>query len=227
MSPTVGIVAAMSGEPDDLPMQFDGEADAPEESETHHSPGHAGRGKGRGKGRKNPGRAGRGSDPTGGTVGRIGRPSAVKAGFKTCSECQVDKELVHFKPGNAICNWPCYRVKENIYKACKADNLLEWYNEQRKCPNKWKKLKRWYRMQCGADKPDSAAKCKSFPPLQYQTAVRAEQQQIRDGIRTMMHVAAFCHWASKSKNWPPRGLTPEEAKQEFNRMVEAPDTIVD
>eukprot|EP00959_Pyramimonas_sp_CCMP1952_P313833 6569664-Pyramimonas_sp.AAC.1 len=114
-------------------------------------------------------------------------------------------------------------MKDNFYKACKADGCVEWYAEQRKDPNLWKKLKRWYKTNCaGADR---AAKPRTFCPTTYKTAVRVEQQQLRDGIKEMMHEVAFKHWASKPKNWPPRGLNDTEAAAEFRRRCELPDEI--
>ena len=63
--------------------------------------------------------------------------------------------------------------------------------------------------------------------MQYQTEVKAEQALIRDGVRKMMHLAAFQHFSSKPKNYPPRGLSPKEAEVEFNRLHDEPDAIID
>ena len=146
--------------------------------------------------------------------------------MQECSDCKVWKPLIEFKPGSAICSSPCFRVKDNVWKACKAEGCLEWYEEQRKDPAKWKQLTRWYCIQCPGD-VKSSSKMKAFPVLQYQVKVTSEHEQIRDGVMEMMHEAAFVHWASKPKNKPPQGMTQEEARQEFRRLVSLEDSIVD
>lgn len=63
--------------------------------------------------------------------------------------------------------------------------------------------------------------------MQFQTHVKCELQMIRDGNWTMMHEVAFIAWSAKPKNWPPLGLSQEQAKNEFQRRLELPDTIID
>lgn len=180
----------------------------------------------RGAGRAAPGCKGTGKKNRKDRRGSGGRPAAVKAGMKECLDCKVWKPLVEYKPGSAICSSPCFRVKDNVWKACKAEGCLEWYNEQRADQAKWKKVVRWYTIQCPGDLK-STSKMKTFPVLQYQAKVSSDYEQIRDGIMEMMHEVAFVHWASKPKNKPPRGMTQEEARQEFRRLVSLEDSIVD
>ena len=67
----------------------------------------------------------------------VGGPAAtVKPGYKLCLDCKIVKENSNFKPGNGICSDPCLKVKENIYNACRAEGLLDWFNEQRLGNNK-------------------------------------------------------------------------------------------
>ena len=75
----------------------------------------------------------------------------VRPGFKLCAECLEEKPLCEFKPSSGTCSHPCLKVRDNIYLACKAEELLEWYNEQRSCPMKWKRVKKWYMAQCPED----------------------------------------------------------------------------
>ncbi len=103
---------------------------------------------------------------------------------------------------------------------------MKWYHEQRADSAKWKKLKRWYKANCMVGEVASK-KPKSFNPLQYQTSVRVEQQMLKNGVIEMMHEAAFAHWSSKKKNWPPRGLTESEAVNEFRKRLQDAETVVD
>ncbi|CAK0874664.1 unnamed protein product [Prorocentrum cordatum] len=155
-----------------------------------------------------------------------GRPTTVKAGRRQCTDCGLTKLLSEFKPGSTVCLKPCLRTRDNIYRACKAENEIEWYEAQRSCPKKWAKLKRWYRLNC-QDFAKEHSKPKAFAPMQYKQSVRVEQQQLRDGVKEMMHEVAFVHWASKPKNWPPRGLSSSEASAEFKRRIDDPEEIVD
>ena len=50
----------------------------------------------------------------------------TKQGHKKCNECGVEKPLGDFKIGNSTCTYPCVRMKDNIYNACKKENLLDW-----------------------------------------------------------------------------------------------------
>ena len=50
----------------------------------------------------------------------------TKQGHKKCNECGVEKPLGDFKIGNSTCTYPCVRMKDNIYKACQKENLLDW-----------------------------------------------------------------------------------------------------
>ena len=118
-------------------------------------------------------------------------------------------------------------MKENIYNACKAADCLEWYKEQKGDPAKWKKVKHWYIKQCPPKEVNGLTKMGSFKVMQYQTAVRAEQQQIRDGVREMMHLAKFQAYAAKPKNYPPRGLDADSAKVEFFRLADEEGSVVD
>ncbi len=145
-----------------------------------------------------------------------------------CGECGEEKSLSEFKAGRAVRIHPCARMVENIWRACKqqGEDTIKWYNEQRASPAKRKKLKRWYRVTCG-NLDGSKGKVKTFSPLTYQTQIKAELQDIRDGVVEMMHSAAWEHWAAKPKNWPPRGLSQTEAAAEFQRRLADPDKIVD
>jgi hypothetical protein len=118
-------------------------------------------------------------------------------------------------------------MKDNIYNACKAHNCLEWFREQRACPAKWKKMKQWYVKNCPPKEVSGQQKLGFFKVLQFQTQVRAEQQQLRDGVREMMHIVAFQHHAKKAKNYPPMGLDADAAKAEFKRLSEEEDAIFD
>lgn len=42
-----------------------------------------------------------------------------------------------------------------------------------------------------------------------------------------MHLVAFREFSKKPKNYPPNGLTPEQAAVEFERLGSEPDAIVD
>ena len=64
-----------------------------------------------------------------------------------------------------------------------------------------------------------SAKLKKFPMLQYQAHVKSEMQLLRDGVYEMMHSVAFFEHAKEPKNYPPRGLTGDEAKIEFQRLL--------
>ena len=118
-----------------------------------------------------------------------GRATQVKAGLKKCKDCNKDKPMMCFKPGNAVCTQPCLQVKDNIYNACKAANNIPWFQEQRGCPHKWKKVTAWYKKQCCPKEMTKDAKMQNFKVLQYQSHVEAQQQALRDGTREMMHVA--------------------------------------
>jgi len=199
----------------------DGKGEDAEQSDASCSQGARKRGRGRAKAKaKAPAKKQRAASSK-----AAGRPTSAKAGNRVCGECGATKPLADFKPGNAVCTNPCLRMKDCLYKACKHEDCLEWYEEQKRDPAKWKKLKRWYQLRCAGTLPGK--KPKTFSPLQYQTHVRSEQQQLRDGVLEMMHEAAFIHWASKGKNWPPRGLSEQDAKTEFQRRCQDPDTIVD
>ena len=177
--------------------------------------------KGRGNGRGN----GRGKGRCGGTGGR---PTAVKAGKRACGDCGVQKALCEFRPGNAVCIFPCSRIRDNVYKVCKAANDLEWYWEQRRNQAKWKQVKRWYLNQCGgAAAEKKECKLKRFGLLQFKSHARVEAQLLRDGVYEMMHLIKFQCWAAKAKNMPPRGLTAAEAEALFKQRAADPETIVD
>jgi hypothetical protein len=159
-----------------------------------------------------------------------GRKSTVKGGQRECSDCGVSKNLDQYKPTNTVCNFPCLRAKDNIYKACKVAGQLAWYHEQKGNPAKWKKCKKWYLSQCGAaddKKMDGNAKLKPFGVMQFKVHVSAQQQLIRDGVYQMMHIVAFQEFAKKTKNYPPRGLTPDEATVEFKKLLDEPDAVSD
>ena len=68
---------------------------------------------------------------------------------------------------------------------------------------------------------------KKFGVLQFEVYVSCQLQLIRDGVYTMMHEVRFVAWAAKPKNWPPLGLSQEQAKIEFARLMDLPDTITD
>lgn len=50
----------------------------------------------------------------------------TKQGHKKCNECGVEKPLGDYKIGNSTCTYPCVRMKDNIYKACQKEGLLDW-----------------------------------------------------------------------------------------------------
>ena len=94
----------------------------------------------------------------------------------------------------------------------------------------WKRLKRWYYKRNAISKAqilDPDFKLKGFDSMQFLTDVKIDKAQLRDGVREMMHLAAFQHFTAKPKNWPPRGLTPEELKKEFEDRYEHGDGITD
>ena len=110
--------------------------------------------------------------------------------------------LLHVRSPSASCVSPVWfdmigdkqkkRMKDNIFKACKKENLLEWYEEQKNCPASWKKLKRWYNTRCPQKEvKDDSFLSKGFPVLQYKSSVRNEESLLRDGVYEMMHLVAF------------------------------------
>ena len=42
-----------------------------------------------------------------------------------------------------------------------------------------------------------------------------------------MHVVAYQHWAKKPQNKPPRGLTAEDASDEFKKKAQDPEVHTD
>ena len=96
---------------------------------------------------------------------------------------------------------------------------------------KWKKVKKWYMNQCGgsdlANVEKKDIKFKSFGILEYEQHQETALEMLRDGTMQMMHLAKFQHHVAKPHNWPPRGLTPEEAKVEFNRLCALPDAVLE
>ena len=99
-----------------------------------------GRGRGRGRGRKPKAqvkkkekqkKANKEDKRTG-----AGRPTSVKGGMR-CSDCGIMKALTEYRPVNTVCNWPCLRVKDNIYKVCAKEKQLGWFQAQRSSPARW------------------------------------------------------------------------------------------
>ncbi len=104
----------------------------------------------------------------------------MKDGLKYCSDCGDSKPQADFAPSQGICSLPCLKIKRNIHGAARAENMLDWYHEQRSCPKRWKKVKHWSTKQVPKDK---AGNSNSLPMLQYKSNVRAVRQQVRDGMR--------------------------------------------
>ena len=95
---------------------------------------------------------------------------------------------------------------DNIYMACKRDDCVEWYHEQKADAKKWAKLKRWYMLKVPMkDQKEAGSKISGFKILDYQAECKAEEQMIRDGVYEMMHLVAFQQHAAKPKHFPPRG----------------------
>lgn len=146
---------------------------------------------------------------------------------KQCADCKECKPLNEFKLCNAVCI-TCLCVKDNIYRACKREGCLDWYQEQLTNASKWKKVKRWYKLRCPAKETGApGVRGKGFPVMQFIQQVKLEESQIRDGVVEMMHLAAFIHHHSKAKNHPPKGLTEVEATRLFESNVEGNDDMID
>ena len=90
--------------------------------------------------------------------------------MKECIKCRMLKLISCFKPGAAICTHPCTRMLENIYRACKKENCLDYWEKIKSSPAEEKKAMRWYQVKC-PPKEDAAlgdgGRQKSFPILQY------------------------------------------------------------
>jgi hypothetical protein len=68
--------------------------------------------------------------------------------------------------------------------------MIAWYNEQRADPKKWAKVVAWYRKNCPPKEVNGNTQMGKFKVLQFQQEVMTYQQQLRDGVREMMHVSA-------------------------------------
>eukprot|EP00971_Amphidinium_carterae_P345374 6486298-Amphidinium_carterae.2 len=157
------------------------------------------------------------------------KASQAKRGpSKKCGDCCRQVLAEEFKPGNGVCT-PCLRIKDNVYNACKSEGEegRKFYLEQRADPKKWKRLVAYYKQVCPPREDYQRKKHAKFPYLQFFQMVRAEQSMLKDGVLEWMHLCAYQHWASKPKNVPPRGLDAEAAKQEWLKMVDDPEQLVD
>ena len=103
---------------------------------------------------------------------------STKSGVKTCSDCGKEKGCTEFQPDQALCTEPCLRRKKNIYNACKAQGMAEWFTEQYKDKKKWAKVKAWYSKNCAVH--SGGKRAPKFNTMQYKSWVRNEQQRLRD-----------------------------------------------
>lgn len=120
-----------------------------------------GKGKGKGKAKQNGNMKERKAQKAG------GRPTTAKAGMKECVNCGKTKTLAEFKPGAAMCTFPCNRMLENLYRACKKENVLDYWEKIKNNQSEKKKALRWYQVRCPQKKDEAdKTKMKAFPILQ-------------------------------------------------------------
>ena len=94
-----------------------------------------------------------------------------KAGYRRCIECGVEKLLGMFKPASAICNSPCYRMLENIKRACVKDSREDYWEKIKNDPAEKKKAMRWYQLKCPPKEEGSITRQKAFPVAQHDVIV--------------------------------------------------------
>jgi len=135
------------------------------------------------------------------------------------------KDQAEFHMNSSTCIVPCRRALDNVRAAAGKQNELDWFTEQCASPSLKMKLVNAYVRMCGV--PQKAKKPKPFPLMQYQSQLRVQQSQLRDGISETMHEVAFSEFAKKPKNFPPRGLDVDSAKAEFEARCKDPASIVD
>ena len=89
--------------------------------------------------------------PTAKAKGKAKAKSKTKldSGFKACNDCGKVKPIGDFQPSQGICTKPCYLAVRNIRNTCKAEDCMHLFEDARKSPKEWRKIRSYYQRVAG------------------------------------------------------------------------------
>ena len=179
--------------------------------------GKAGRAKGRGRHAAAATDAGRGG-------GGKSKGKVAPKGMKWCNACGKVLPLDQFPPGSGQCHTDRQAV-QNLSYAAKVQGQLDWWDEQRNDPKKFRRVIAYYKAKVPTEASIGAKKTSvKFKVNQYLEYCRQEEIIMRDGVHEMMDIREYMSWMAKAKNGALDALT---SSAKFNEKFEEPHATTD